>query len=87
MKRLLVCDLWQDEEHPEVDAKDQNDLEDNLAHNRLSEVEGPVHHHGAKLYQHHDEKSSRDLILWQRWCDVRRWVFLQGKGKHKSQFY
>lgn len=76
---LLICDVWQDEEHPEVDAKDEDDLEDNLAHDRLSEVEGPVHHHGTKLDQHHDEKGSRHLILWQRWRDVCCRVFLHGK--------
>ena len=46
---LLLCDSGQNEEHPEVDAEDQDDLEDDLAHDGLSEVEGAVHHHGPKL--------------------------------------
>lgn len=70
IKFLLLCDSWQDKKHPEVDAKDQEDLEDDLAHNRLSEVEGPVHHHGPKLDQDHDQEGSRHLILRQRRGDV-----------------
>lgn len=75
---LLFCDSWQDKEHPEVDAKEQDDLEDDLAHDGLSEVEGAVHHHSPKLDQDHDQERSRHLILWQRWRDVCRWVFLEG---------
>ncbi len=74
---LLICDSWQDEEHPEVDAEQQDDLEDDLSHHRLPEVEGPVHHHGSKLDQDHDQERPRHLILRQRWRDVRGWVFLQ----------
>lgn len=74
---LLFCNSWQDKEHPEVDAKQQDDLEDDLAHDWLSEVKGPVHHHGPKLDQDHDQERSRHLILWQRRCDVCLWVFLR----------
>lgn len=74
---LLFCDYWQDKEHPEVDAKEQDDLEDDLAHDRLSEVEGPVHHHSPKLDQDHDQERSRHLILRQRRRDVCSRVFLE----------
>lgn len=82
IKLLLFCDSWQDEEHPEVDAKEQDDLEDDLAHDGLSEVESAVHHHGAKLDQDHDQERSRHLILRQRRRDVCRWVFLEGTSIH-----
>lgn len=62
----LFCDAWQDKEHPEVDPEDQEDLEDDLSHDRLSEVEGPVHYHGAELNQDHDQEGSRHLILRER---------------------
>lgn len=75
---LLICDSWQDKEHPKVDAKDQDDLEDHLAHDRLSEVERPVHHHGPKLDQDHDQERSRHLILRQGRCNVCSRVFLEG---------
>ncbi len=74
---LLFCDSRQDKEHPEVDAKEQDDLEDDLAHDRLSEVEGSVHHHGPKLDQDHDQERSRHLILREGRGDVCRWVFLE----------
>lgn len=61
-----------------MDTKDQDDLEDNLAHDGLSEVEGPVHHHGPKLDQDHDQERSRDLILRQGRGDVCSRVFLEG---------
>lgn len=76
-KLLLFRDSWQDKEHPEVDAKKQDDLEDDLAHYRLSEVEGSVHHHGPKLDQDHDQERSWHLILRQRRCDVCCRVFLE----------
>lgn len=76
---LLLCDSWQDKEHPEMDAKDQDDLEDDFGLNRLSEVKGPVHHHGPKLDQNHDQEGSWHLILRQRRSDVCRRVFLQNK--------
>ena len=60
---LLLCDSGQNEEHPEVDAEDQDDLEDDLAHDGFSEVEGAVHHHGPKLDQNHDQERPRNLIL------------------------
>lgn len=59
----LFCDDWKDEEHPKVDPKDQEDLEDDLAQYGLSEIQGPVHHHGAKLDQNHDQEGSRNLIF------------------------
>lgn len=74
---LLICDSWQDKEHPEVDAKDQDDLEDDFAHDGLSEVEGTVHHHGPKLDQYHDQERSRHLILRQGRRDVCSWMFLE----------
>lgn len=77
---LLHSDSWQDKEHPEVDAKDQEDLKDDLAHHRLSEVEGPVHHHRPELDQHHDQEGSGHLILRQRRGDVCRRVFLRLGG-------
>ena len=67
-----MCDSWQDKEHPEVDTKEQDDLEDDFSHDRLSEVEGPVHHHRSKLDQDHDQERSRHLVLRQRRRDVRR---------------
>lgn len=76
---LLFCDAWQDKEHPEVDSKEQDDLEDDLAHDGLSEVEGAVHHHGSKLDQDHDQERSGHLILRQRRSDVCRRVFLEGE--------
>lgn len=79
IKFLLLCDSWQDKEHPEVDAKDQDDLEDDLAHDWLSKIEGPVHNHGPKLDQDHDQKRAWHLILRQRRSDVGCWVFLGGK--------
>lgn len=60
---LLLCDSWQDEEHPEVDSKEEDDLKDDLPHDRLPEVEGTVHHHGPKLDQHHDQERPRNLVL------------------------
>lgn len=63
MDFLLLCDSRKDKEHPEMNAEDQDDLEDDLAHDRLSEVEGPVHHHGPKLDQHHDQEGSWYLVL------------------------
>lgn len=62
-----------------MDAKHQDDLEDDLGLNRLPEVEGPVHHHGAELDQHHDQEGSRHLILRQGRRNVCSWVFLQGE--------
>lgn len=81
----LFGDSGQDEEHPEVDPKDQDDLEDDLPHDSLSEVEGPVHHHGAELDQHHDQEGSGDLILRQRRSDVCSRVFLEGKRKENFE--
>lgn len=75
---LLFCDSWQDEKHPEVNSKEQDDLEDDFAHDRLSEVEGTVHNHGPELDQHHDQERAGHLILRQRWRDVCRRVFLDG---------
>lgn len=70
IKFLLLGDSWQDKEHPEVDAKDQHDLKDDLAHDRFSEVEGPVHHHSPKLDEDHDQEGTWHLILRQRRSDV-----------------
>lgn len=55
--------MWQDKEHPKVDPKDQEDLEDDFAQHGFSEVQGPVHHHGAKLDQNHDQEGSRNLVF------------------------
>lgn len=82
-KFSLVSDARQDKEHPEVDPKDQDDLEDDLPHHSLSEVEGPVHHHGAELDQDHDQEGSRHLVLRQWRGNICRWVFL--KMTKKSQ--
>ena len=61
-----------------MDAKEQDDLENDFSHDGLSEVEGPVHNHGPKLDQNHDQERSRHLILRQRRRDVCRGVFLEG---------
>lgn len=61
-----------------MDSKEQDDLEDDFAHDWLSEVEGTVHHHGPELDQDHDQERSGHLILWQRRSDVCRRVFLEG---------
>lgn len=44
---LPFSDCWQDEEHPEVNPKNQNDLKDQLPQNRLSQIQSPVYHHGT----------------------------------------
>lgn len=46
-----------------MDAKQQDDLENDLAHDGFSEVEGSVHYHGPKLDQNHDQERPRHLIL------------------------
>lgn len=61
-----------------MDAKEQDDLENDFSHDGLPEVEGPVHHHAPKLDQNHDQERSGHLILGQRRRDVCCWVFLEG---------
>lgn len=60
----------QDEEHPDVNAKDQDDLEDEFAQDRLAQVEGTVDNHGAELYEKHDQECFGHLVLGQRGGDV-----------------
>lgn len=56
---------WQDEEHPEVNAKDKDNLEYTLPKHSLPQVNGPVHYHGAKLNQKHHQEGFRDLVFRQ----------------------
>lgn len=44
---LPLSDCRQDEEHPEVNPKNQNHLEDQLPQNCLPQIQSPVNHHGA----------------------------------------
>lgn len=44
---LPLSDRWQDEEHPEVNPKNQNHLEDQLPQNCLPQIQSPVYHHGT----------------------------------------
>ena len=60
----------QDEEHPEVNPKHQDNLEDDLSQDGLPEVECPIHHHGPELNEHHHQEGPRHLILGQRGRDV-----------------
>lgn len=64
-----------------MDPEDEDDLEDDLPHDGLSEVEGPVHHHGAELDQNHDQEGTGDLVLRQRRRNVRRRMFLKTRKR------
>ena len=70
IRHVPLSDPRQDEEHPEVDAKHQDDLEDDLPHHCLPQVQGPVHHHGAKLDQHHHKERFWNLVFRQGRSDV-----------------
>lgn len=58
-------DSRQDEEHPEVDAEDQDDLEDELAQHGLAEVERAVDDHGGELDEQHDQEGLWHLVIRQ----------------------
>lgn len=58
-----VSNSWQDEEHPKVNAKDQDNLEHTLPKHGFPQVNGPVRYHHAKLEQEHHQKGLRDLIF------------------------
>lgn len=58
-----LSDSRQDEEHPEVDADHQDDLEDELAQDGLAEVEGSVDDHGAELDEQHHQEGLGNLVL------------------------
>lgn len=62
-----------------MDSKEEDDLKDDLSHDRLPEVEGPVHHHGPKLDQHHDQEGPWNLVFRQGRRDVSCGVFLKEK--------
>lgn len=63
---LPLSDCRQNEEHPQVDAENQNDLEDELAQDGLAQVEGPVDDHGAELDEQHDQEGLGHLVILQR---------------------
>ncbi len=44
---LPLSDRRQDEEHPEVNPKNQNHLKDQLPQNCLPQIQSPVYHHGT----------------------------------------
>lgn len=62
---LPLSDSREDEKHPEVYAKYQHHLKNTLPQQGLLQIEGPVHYHGTKLDEQHDQESFRDLVLWQ----------------------
>lgn len=66
-----------------MDSEEKDDLEDDLSHDGLPEVEGAVHHHAPELDQHHDQEGPGDLVLGQRRGDVPRRVFLRGKQERQ----
>lgn len=47
-----------------MNPKNEDDLEDNLSHDSLFEVERSVYHHGTKLNEHHHQKCLWNLVLW-----------------------
>lgn len=64
-KTLPLSHTRQDEEHPEVNSKHKNDLENDLSQDSLPEVQCSVHDHGSKLNENHHQKWPRDLVLRQ----------------------
>lgn len=49
---LPLSDCWQNEEHPEVNSKDQNHLEHQLPQNSLPQIQSTVDHHGPCRQTH-----------------------------------
>lgn len=45
--QVPLSHCWQDEEHPEVNPKNQDDLKDKLPQNCLSQIQSSIYHHGT----------------------------------------
>lgn len=60
---IPLCDTRKDEEHPKVYSKHQYHLENTLPQQGLLQIEGPVHDHGAKLDEQHNQEGLRNLIF------------------------
>lgn len=58
-----ISDSRENEEHPEVNAEDQDDLKDDLSHHGLPQVQRTIHHHSAELDQHHHQERLRNLVF------------------------
>ena len=67
---LPLSDCREDEEHPEVDAQHQEDLEDQLPQDGLPQIESSINDHGAELDQQHYQEGFRNLVLRQGGSDV-----------------
>lgn len=46
-----------------MNSKNKDDLEDDLSHDSLFEVQRSVYHHGTKLNEYHHQKCPWDLVL------------------------